>query len=207
MITLDCIRHGKTRSNEEGRYNGTSQDSLTREQSARLATIHFDSSSYDAIFCSPLRRCVETAQHLRISNWVMEPQIVERSFGILEGLTQEECRAQYPAEFAAFRAFDQHYVVPGGESRGAHHARMTDWIRSIAQTYRNVLAITHGGMIDWLYRLGAGQPLYDLEGGIKAGNHATLFRFEVQWPRVRTLLFDVELQSTASGATEPDTRQ
>jgi broad specificity phosphatase PhoE len=193
MVTIDCIRHGKTRSNEEGRYNGTSEESLTREQSVRLAAIGFDSSSYDAVFCSPLKRCVETATHLRVSDWVIEPRIVERNFGVLEGLTQGECRAKYAAEFAAFRAFDQHYVVPSGESRGAHHARMIDWIRSIEKSYRSVLAITHGGMIDLLYRLGAGEPLYDFEGGIKAGNYAALSRFEVQWPRIRTLVFDVEL--------------
>ena len=193
MLTLDCIRHGKTRSNLDGRYNGTSEESLTREQCVQLAAVDFHSSSYDAVFCSPRQRCVETATHLRISDWQLEPRIVERHFGVFEGLTQRECSAQYPAEFAAFRAFDQHYVVPSGESRGAHHARMIDWIRSIEESYRSVLAITHGGMIDLLYRLGAAEPLYDFEGGIKAGGYATLSRFEVQWPRVRTLVFDVEL--------------
>jgi broad specificity phosphatase PhoE len=193
MLTLDCIRHGETRSNQDGRYNGASEESLTRGQCVQLAAVDFDSASYDAIFCSPRKRCVETATHLRVSDWQLEPRIVERNFGVLEGLTQSECHAQYPAEFAAFRAFDQHYVVPSGESRGEHHARMIDWIRSIEKLYRNVLVITHGGMIDLLYRLGAGEPVYDFEGGIKAGGYATLSRFEVQWSRVRTLVFDVEL--------------
>lgn len=193
MLTLDCIRHGKTRSNQDGRYNGTSEESLTREQCVRLAAVDFDSSGYDAVFCSPRKRCVETATHLRVPDWQLEPRIVERNFGVLERLTQEECRVQYPAEFGAFRAFDRHYVVPSGESRGEHHDRMTDWIRSIEKSHRNVLAITHGGMIDFLYRLGAGRPLYDFEGGIQAGGYAALSRFEVEWPRVRTLVFDIEL--------------
>jgi len=159
----------------------------------RLGAVDFDSSGYDAVFCSPLRRCVETAARLGITDWVLEPRIAERKFGVLEGLTQDECRARLPVEFAAFRAFDQYYVVPEGESRGEHHARMIDWVQSVEGKFGNVLAITHGGMIDFLYRLGSGEPLYDFEGGIKAGSHATLSRFEIQWPRVHTIAFDVEL--------------
>ena len=193
MVILDCIRHGKTKSNHEGRYNGASEEGLTRDESIRLGTLDFDSSGYDAVFCSPLNRCVETAARLGIADWIIEPRIAERNFGVLEALTQQECRARYPAEFVAFRAFDQYYVVPEGESRGEHHARMIDWVQSVEGRYKNVLAITHGGMIDLLYRLGSGEPLYDFEGGIKAGSYATLSRFEIHWPRVHAVAFDVEL--------------
>lgn len=62
---------------------------------------------------------------------------------------------------------------------------MIDWIQSVEGQYGNVLAITH--------RLGSGEPLYDFEGGIKTGSYATLSRFELQWPRVRTIAFDLEL--------------
>lgn len=192
-MILDCIRHGETRSNREGRYNGTSEEGLTVDQARRLRAAGFDASGYDVVFCSPLNRCVETARHLGIEHWRSEPRIAERRFGIFEGLTEAECRARYPTEFAAFRAFDEHFVIPGGESRGQNHERLAQWIRSIERAHRTVLAITHGGTIDMFYRLGSEEPLYGFEGGIRPGRYASLSRFEIRWPSVSILELDVRL--------------
>jgi broad specificity phosphatase PhoE len=81
--------------------------------------------------------------------------------------------------------------VPDGESRAQNFERIVAWLRDIA-AHRDVLAITHGGTIDFLYRLATGIALH---GGdrIYSGNNATLAIFEVDWPNVRLVDFDAPL--------------
>jgi broad specificity phosphatase PhoE len=57
-----------------------------------------------------------------------------------------------------------------------------------------VLAITHGGTIDFLYRMATAEPIH---GGdeIFAGSNASLSRFEVEYPVLRLLTFAVSLKS------------
>ena len=193
-MRIHCIRHGLSDDNLAGRYNGTNDDALTKPQREDLLRVPFVCSSYDAVFCSPLKRCIETAECLRISHRTTEPRIQERSLGIFEGLTAEECQQQFPTEYASFLAFDADFVIPLGESRGQHWERVCRWIREVSSKHRNILAITHGGTIDFLYRLGASQSLY---GGdrIFGGRNANLSTFEVRWPEVRIVAYSVPLDA------------
>ncbi|HTO58256.1 MAG TPA: histidine phosphatase family protein [Pseudomonadales bacterium] len=185
-----CLRHGATEGNVTGRFNGP-DDPLTAPEREYLSATRFDAAPYDAIYCSPYRRAVETAQCLKLPRWTPEPRLVERRFGIFEGLTAAECTARYPEEFARFRAFDADYAAPNGESRAQNFARVADWVRDAAVAPR-VLAITHGGTIDFLYRLAVGIALH---GGdrIYSGDNATLAIFDIDWPNVRLVDFDAPL--------------
>ena len=185
-----CLRHGATEGNVTGRFNGP-DDPLTAPEREYLSATRFDAAPYDAIYCSPYRRAVETAQCLKLLRWTPEPRLVERRFGIFEGLTAAECTARYPEEFARFRAFDADYAAPNGESRAQNFARVADWVRDAAVVPR-VLAITHGGTIDFLYRLAVGIALH---GGdrIYSGDNATLAIFDIDWPNVRLVDFAAPL--------------
>ena len=189
-MRIACLRHGATDANLVGRFNGP-HDPLTTAARASLAATRFDAATYDAIFCSPHRRAVETAQCLKLPGWTLEPRIVERRFGIFEGLTPGECAARYPTEYARFRAFDADYAVPNGESRAENLARVVAWVRDVA-VHDRVLAITHGGTIDFLYRFAVGIALH---GGdrIYSGGNATLAIFDIDWPNVRLVDFDAPL--------------
>ena len=191
-MRIHCIRHGVTGDNSAGRYSGGNEDSLTSPQREQLLQVAFDCSSYDVVFCSPLPRCVETAKCLCIPHWTPDPRIQERSFGIFEGLTPSECQRRFPTEYASFRAFDADFVIPGGESRGQHWARVSNWVVDVSSTHREVLTITHGGTIDFLYRLGTGQSLH---GGdrIFSGENASLSVFEVRWPDVQLVDYSARL--------------
>ena len=191
LMELHCIRHGATASNVRGALNGRNHEGLTEDQVARLRYAVFDSSGYDAIFCSPLNRAVETARCLSIPEYIKDSRIVERDFGAFEGLTLAECEALYPAEFAVFRSLEEHHVVPGGESRAQQLERVVDWLEEISGMNR-VLAITHGGIIDFLYRMGTGRPLH---GGtnVYSGQNGSMNKFEIDWPSVRMVEYSVEL--------------
>ena len=191
-MILHCIRHGVTLGNVENRFNGHTEDSITPEQAEALARLTFASSDYDAIYCSPKKRCIETATGLKIANWREEPRIVERHFGLFEGLNFLEAREKYPDHWTSFVALDADYSSGDGESRGAHLARLMHWLEEIAAEHQNVLAITHGGTLDFLYRMGSGAPIHG-GGRMHAGENAALSIFEVTWPDVKLIEFSRKL--------------
>lgn len=114
---------------------------------------------------------------------------------MLGGRASCMCASRHGEAFEAFLAFDADYTIPEGESRGGHLARVLSWLEQIAKSgAARVLAITHGGTIDFLYRMAMAQPIH---GGdeIFAGSNATLFRFEVGYPALRLITFAASLES------------
>jgi broad specificity phosphatase PhoE len=187
-MELWLVRHGLTALNVEGRFNGWREDSLLAEQADRLRSTRLELRRFDAIYCSALTRCIETARCLGIGSFRSEPRIAERKLGVFEGLTAVECRERFADDFAQFIVFDAEYRIPGGESRAENLERVMSWLREVG-ALRSVLAITHGGTIDFLYRLATGHPLH---GGteIFSGSSASVSEFEVDLPQVRLLGFD-----------------
>jgi probable phosphoglycerate mutase len=186
-MRLDLLRHGITALNDELRFNGWRDDALTPAQCASLARVRFDWRQYEVVYCSPLARCVETARCLRVGTYRTEPRISERNLGIFEGLTPQECRARHEHDFLRFLEFDADYRIPEGESRAENLARVLDWLEE-ARRFERVLAITHGGTIDFLFRIATGHSLH---GGaeIFSGANAAMSEFEIEWPTVRLVEF------------------
>ena len=186
-MRVDCLRHGETASTLNERFNGILDESITSAETQRLQHVNFDTKPYDAIFCSPLRRCTETAEALGIYQWIREDRLIERNLGIFQGLAPNECETKFPQEFKSFRKLDNSYHMPEGESRSDHLVRIKSWLTDAIE-YRHVLAITHGGTIDFLYRMAKALPIH---GGEKvfAGDNASLSRFDVEWPEVKLVSY------------------
>lgn len=64
-MELHCLRYGVTVGNVQGCYQGFCDSALTEEQLAAFSAVTFDTSVYDAVFCSPRGRCRDTAGALR----------------------------------------------------------------------------------------------------------------------------------------------
>ncbi len=192
-MRVSCLRHGVTALNARGVFSGVGEEGLTEDQRRDLSAIDFDATGFDAVYCSPAPRCKETAQCLRLPHHIEEPRLAERHFGIFEGLTAEQCRRTYPAEFEAFQRLDADYTIPGGESRAEHLGRVVEWLREVS-IYPHVLAVTHGGTIDFLFRLGTDGVVH---GGdqVVAGPNSALSVFEVSWPVVSVVEHGVPLVS------------
>jgi probable phosphoglycerate mutase len=126
---------------------------------------------------------------------INEPRLAERHFGVFEGLPSAECERRFPVEFAAFQRFDADYEIPEGESRSANLARVLDWLEEVA-VHRRVLAITHGGTIDFLYRLATSNAVHSGRR-IFAASNASVSSFEVHWPRIELKAYDVQLEKFA----------
>jgi probable phosphoglycerate mutase len=190
-MELHIIRHGVTTANESGILQGWTDSSLLPEQVTFLQSIALDVTQYDAIYASDLGRCAQTCSALRLPGVIVDQRLRERHFGVFEDLYFSECKAQYPDVFAQFETLSSEHQVPDGETRTEHFERLSSWIKSV-QSCDRVLAVSHGGTVDFLYRLGTGRNLHGGEE-LFAGRNAARSGFRVDWPEVELISFNEHL--------------
>lgn len=143
--TLGLLRHGQTDWNIDLRLQGTADipmNDFGREQIAKAARV-LAKSQWDVLLSSPLGRAHESAnlvaQQLGLDQVVTTDLLLERSFGVGEGLTYAEWQEKYAG-------LDQ---IPGAESAAEVARRsqiLLDHIKSEYQGAR-VLAVSHGALI------------------------------------------------------------
>jgi broad specificity phosphatase PhoE len=151
--TVYVARHGETVFNVERRMQGCRCDSplteLGRWQAVQVAMIVERSfgSSFPPFVVSPLGRTRATAtimlEHLgrRGDDYAIDDRLRELDFGDWTGLTLDEVRQAYAAEWRA-RARDPWNVGPSnGETYADVATRVGDWL---AEQGGEVIAVTHG---------------------------------------------------------------
>lgn len=141
------IRHGRTRGNLEGRYIGCRTDEpLLPEERARMGNTEYP--AVDAVFASPMRRCMETAALIYPDHVVRcVSDLRECNFGAFENRNYEELKDE-PA-YQAWLNSGGEAPFPGGECRSAFSARC---VRAFEETVRNLpqgryAFVVHGGTI------------------------------------------------------------
>jgi len=163
------IRHGETDWNRQQRFQGQSDVPLNATgvlQAARVAARLAD-DPHDAFFTSDLRRARQTAAPLAVA-WRREPVSVsglrEQHFGLLEGLNVATIQARHPDLWARWLEHDGDFALPGGESLAQFHRRVLDTVRELADQLggRRAVLITHGGVLDMLWRSAHGEPIAGL---------------------------------------------
>ena len=134
--TIVLWRHGQTDFNAAGRLQGQSDIELneTGERQAVEAAPHIARLSPTRIISSPLQRAMRTAEVLAdLSGLPVEPdeRLQERSFGLWEGLTQEEIEEGWPAAFRAWRQGEEPEGI-GADTRREVGERVAASLREAA---------------------------------------------------------------------------
>jgi probable phosphoglycerate mutase len=161
--TLLLIRHAETAWNAEHRIQGHLDVPLSASgiaQAGRLAQrLAADArrQRIDAVYASDLARARLTAAAAADALGLdveEDPRLRERHFGCFEGHTLEEVAARWPAAFAAWRARDPAWALPGGESGAQFIGRTLAALHDIVERWagRTVAVVTHGGVLDVAYR-------------------------------------------------------
>ena len=90
-----------------------------------------------------------------------DPALRERSFGAFEGHTYAEIDTRWPADAARWRGHDPAFAPAGGETLIEFNARAVAAMTAIAAgaRVRSLLVVTHGGVLDCLYRAASGLGL------------------------------------------------
>jgi probable phosphoglycerate mutase len=154
-----AIRHGQTAWNAEMRMQGqldTALDAHGRWQAAQLADA-LAHETIDAIVASDLTRTMHTAAPLAEAKRLrVQPErgLRERSFGIFQGFTYADIARHWPDETARWRARDPAFGPERGESLQAFYERCVQTAQRLVQEHagRTVVWVTHGGVLDCLYR-------------------------------------------------------
>ncbi|MEY4741489.1 MAG: hypothetical protein RL672_239 [Actinomycetota bacterium] len=172
--TLGLLRHGQTDWNVDFRLQGVTDIPLneTGLAQARAAAAVLRSGDWDVLLTSPLVRASKTAQIVaesfggRAAELVVEPMLLERSFGSAEGMLHSEWLANF-----------KNSEIAGAETRQQLATRTQLLFEHIAEAYagRRVLAVSHGALIREALGLVSGYTLPP--EGERIGN-ACLNRFE-----------------------------
>jgi probable phosphoglycerate mutase len=160
------IRHGETDWNRQQRFQGQIDvplNDIGLAQARRLGD-RLAAEPADVLVCSDLLRTRQTAAPLAQA-WGTEPEPLaamrEQSFGVLEGLDVPTIKREHPGLWADWLVHRADYALPGGESLRQFHARVIAAVRELARRHggRTVAVVTHGGVLDMLWRSAHQQPL------------------------------------------------
>ncbi len=157
-----AIRHGETAWNAEMRMQGQLDIPLNDvglRQAQRVGAALAD-EHIDAIHSSDLARALQTAEPLaqRLGLPIgLEPGLRERCFGVFQGLTFDEVKARWPDESRRWRQREPDFAPEGAESLRVFAARAVAAAALIAAAHagQTVVIVTHGGVLDSLYRAAA----------------------------------------------------
>jgi broad specificity phosphatase PhoE len=193
---LFLVRHGQSAGNAEGRFGGHSATPLSELgfEQARITAEALARENINAIYSSDLLRAVQTAEPLsKLTGLpiITKQEFRERNVGVLEGLTFDESKQEYPNDYYALVNRNIHHVITKGESYTNLLDRIKGELRDIIRRHRGerVAIFTHTGALCFM--------TLHLIGAIHRGTKQTpwiitsncgINRFEIRGPRnVRVL--------------------
>lgn len=152
------VRHGETDWNLEGRCQGWADVELNQtgikqaeELAKKLSNIRFD-----ICFSSPQKRALKTAQAIYHGKILIDQRIKERGKGELEGRTDvREMVKQLGIDY-----YNPNENRFGIEKLSDFQNRVHSFWDELLKTYvgKNVLVVTHGGIIMWSHVCIDGMP-------------------------------------------------
>lgn len=160
------IRHGQTDWNAATRIQGHTDIALNhrgRWQAQRLGH-SLAHETLAAVYASDLGRAVDTARPVAQACGLdvhTDVGLRERSFGVFEGRTFAEIESLWPDQAQRWRKRDPHFGPEGGETLADFYERCVRTVHALAQRHegQSVAMVSHGGVLDCLYRAATGQPL------------------------------------------------
>ncbi len=151
--TVYLMRHGEVANGPEKRYNGHIDVDITDnglQQMQRLAGI-LSGKNLAAVYSSDLIRSVKGARIIAGASGAPVTSLRalrERSVGAWEGLTADEIRDRFPAEYATWRADLLNFRPPGGECLSDVQNRILPVYRKLTASHRDreIAMLLHGGV-------------------------------------------------------------
>lgn len=156
---LHTLRHGLTELNRSKRTGGRLDVPLldVGRQQAEEARGNFNSAPLDVVIASSLRRAIETANI--VTGWgrdrmIIDDLAIERSFGQMEGLTQDEIRERFPfVVYLPIQHVRYSLNPPGGESFEVLRARARAFLEKTLRAHRGrrILVSSHQNFMQQLH--------------------------------------------------------
>ena len=150
-MKLYVIRHGRTKCNDEGKYNGSFDEDIneTGIEQANEASKIVRNLDIDLIVCSPLLRTRHTCEIVNVNNIpvIYDNRIKERECG---SLTCKDLGDFYQTDYWNYYSKVE---VDGLESISCLFDRVKQFLDEVKEKYKdkNILIVTHGGVARGIY--------------------------------------------------------
>jgi broad specificity phosphatase PhoE len=149
-LIIYFLRHGETAASQTGGYCGTLDPALTPAgyQMAEDFADVYKSLPWDAVFSSPLRRAVATANPLCEAAGIrmqLKEGLRELAYGQWEGKTPEEVNREFHDDYVRWLT-DPGWNAPTGGQKGIDIARRSSLVLEEIEktcTTGNVLVVSH----------------------------------------------------------------
>jgi len=148
-LNLYIVRHGETEWNVEKRFQGRKDSPLTElgKQQAKQLGETLSGIQWEAVYVSPLGRCVDTAKII-VKNGqpiILNEALQEMCFGNWEGQLHQEIIQTEPFKFEAFWQEPDHYITSSGEDFYEVQERVIGELQKMIHKHPsgNVLIISH----------------------------------------------------------------
>jgi probable phosphoglycerate mutase len=160
------IRHGETDWNRELRFQGHIDVPLndTGHEQARRLGLRLAGEPVQHLISSDLMRAQQTAapaaRQLEL-DVITSVALREQNFGVVEGMRADEIQSLHPRAWEDWLQFREDHAMPEGESARQFHARIIEALGGIATAHpgQKVLVVTHGGVLDMVWRTARGLGL------------------------------------------------
>lgn len=149
------VRHGQTNWNLEGRIQGQTDIPLNEKGLLQAKEIKekLKGIKFEKVFCSPLKRTLQTAKTIYDGEIIIDERIKERNNGELEGKLKSEIK-----NFPDFNNPDNsEYNI---EPIKSFNGRIKSFLDEVKQTYKdkNILVVTHAGVCIYVKCYFEGEP-------------------------------------------------
>jgi broad specificity phosphatase PhoE len=149
-LILYFLRHGETTASQTGGFCGALDPDLTPEgyEMAQDFAAAYKDLAWEAVFCSPMKRTVTTAQPLCEAVGLtprLRDGLKEIAYGRWEGKSPEEVNREFHDEYVRWMA-DPGWNPPTGGEKGVDIARRSSMVLDeIERTHPsgNVLMVSH----------------------------------------------------------------
>jgi probable phosphoglycerate mutase len=165
---LYLVRHGATVLSAEDRFAGSTDVELSahgRWQAQCLAE-RLSDDRITAVYCSPLKRTLETAAILAVPHRLTpdpHDELREINHGRWEGMRRSDVEITYPEEYAAWEEDPFTFAPEEGESGLSVVARALPFVRRVALAHdgEDILLVSHKATIRLII---AGLLGFDMRG-------------------------------------------
>ena len=161
-----AIRHGETAWNVGGRVQGHLDIGLNDKGrwQAQQAAQALAGEPIQALYASDLWRTYDTALSIASTTGLTiqtDEGLRERCFGVFEGKTFAEVEALWPDQAFNWRKRVPDFAPEGGESLLTFRERVLHTVSTLAaqNTGNQIAIVSHGGVMDVLYRAATRQDL------------------------------------------------
>jgi phosphoserine phosphatase len=164
-MKLYVVRHGITKNNKLGRFNGQRCDEPLEPEGFEQAAITKEKLPSDLvkIYSSDLLRAVQTAEVLN-QNFNLEiercPELREVDFGTLTGQNYKNSEGKYidvpDFSWDTWNKIEYDLRLFGGESNEDVKKRIQkfiNYIKSVHKDSEKILVVTHGGILRLMYKV------------------------------------------------------